>query len=71
MTKLIYWLFVLIIMAFHSYPTMELTRVIIIGGMKVYPYSIPEFWAEIAVMWLCYLSIIPIAIWLKRYIVSR
>lgn len=54
MKKPLFVVFVIMVMALHVYPAFELTRVIILGGMKYYPFSFNNFVAEIVSIWLAY-----------------
>jgi len=42
------------------YPVAELTRVIIINGIRFFPEMTGQFMAEIVLMWVLYLLIIPL-----------
>lgn len=68
-TKL-YYLFLLFVMLVNLYPALELTRVIVLGGMKYYPFMINNFRLEIVTLWALYLSVIPIGLWGRNYIVK-
>ncbi len=49
-----------LIMLLGLYPIIELTRVIIISGEAYFPEMKGQFAAEIAIMWILYLSIVPV-----------
>jgi hypothetical protein len=47
----------ILIMACGLYPIAELTRLILISGRYYYPEMEPQFYTEVSVMWIMYLSI--------------
>lgn len=49
-----------LVMLLGLYPIVELTRVIIVSGQFYFPEMKGQFAAEIAVMWVLYLSIVPV-----------
>lgn len=49
-----------LIMSGGLYPTVELTRVILVSGTYYYPGMTHYFYLEIAGMWIFYLAIIPV-----------
>jgi len=49
-----------LVMLLGLYPIVELTRVIIVSGQFYFPEMKGQFAAEIAVMWILYLSIVPV-----------
>lgn len=49
-----------LVMLLGLYPIAELTRVIIVSGEFYFPNMKGQFVAEIAVMWILYLSIAPV-----------
>lgn len=49
-----------LIMLLGLYPIAELTRVIVVSGVFYFPDMTGQLYAEVAVMWVMYLSIIPV-----------
>jgi hypothetical protein len=50
------------------YPIIELTRVIIVSGRYYFPDMDAQFFAEVAIMWLLYLAIIPVFLFISKHI---
>jgi len=67
MYRYIKYLGLTLIMLLGLYPIAELTRVIVVSGTYYYPEMDGQFAAEIAIMWLLYLSIIPIFLLINRW----
>ena len=51
---------IFLVMVLCLYPIVELTRIIVVDGMRLYPDKLPHFIFELAFMWVFYLGIIPI-----------
>ena len=51
---------ILLVMVLGFYPVFELTRIIVVDGMRIYPDKLPQFIFEIVFMWVFYLGIIPL-----------
>ena len=49
-----------LVMLLGLYPIAELTRVILVSGMFYFPEMQGQLYAEVAVMWILYLSIVPV-----------
>ncbi len=49
------------------YPITELTRIIIVSGEFYFPEMKGQFAAEIAIMWILYLSIVPVFLLLNNH----
>jgi hypothetical protein len=60
MYRHIKYLVLILIMLLALYPIAELTRVILISGEFYFPEMKGQFAAEIAIMWVLYLSIVPL-----------
>ncbi len=60
MYRKIKYLGLALVMLLGLYPIAELTRVIIVSGEFYFPEMKGQFAAEIAIMWILYLSIVPV-----------
>jgi hypothetical protein len=60
MYRHIKYLVLILIMLLALYPIAELTRVILVSGEFYFPEMKGQFAAEIAIMWVLYLSIVPL-----------
>jgi hypothetical protein len=54
-----------LVMLLGLYPVAELTRVIIVSGTYYFPEMHGQFAVEIALMWILYLSIIPVFLFIN------
>ena len=59
-------LIIAVVMALSLYPIAELTRVIWTISYVHYPSRLMIWIAETAIMWMLYLSMIPVMIWWNR-----
>jgi len=67
MYRTVRYLGLVLIMLLALYPIAELTRVILVSGEYYFPEMKGQFGAEIAIMWLLYLSIIPVFLLLNTH----
>jgi hypothetical protein len=65
---LIKYLGLALVMLMGLYPIVELTRVIIVNGQYYFPEMSAQFNAEVAIMWVLYLGIIPVYLIVSNYI---
>ena len=63
---LIKYLSLLLIMLLGLYPIVELTRVIVVSGTYYFPDMDAQFTLEIVLMWILYLSIVPVFLFYSR-----
>ena len=54
------YLGLVLVMLLGLYPIAELTRIIVVGGEYYFPNMKGQFGAEVALMWVLYLSIVPV-----------
>ncbi len=71
MDRQIRYLGLILVMLLGLYPIIELTRVIIVSGRYYFPDMDAQFFAEVAIMWLLYLSIIPVFLFISKHVTSR
>ncbi len=67
MYRNIKYLVLALVMLLGLYPITELTRVIIVSGEYYFPEMKGQFAAEIAIMWILYLSIVPVFLVFNSY----
>ncbi len=67
MYRNIKYLVLSLVMLLGLYPITELTRVIIVSGEYYFPEMKGQFAAEIAIMWILYLSIVPVFLVFNSY----
>lgn len=65
MYRYIKYLGLTLVMLLALYPIAELTRVILVSGEYYFPEMRGQFGAEIAIMWILYLSIVPVFLFIS------
>jgi uncharacterized membrane protein len=60
-----------LVMLLGLYPIVELTRVIIVSGEFYFPEMKGQFAAEIAIMWILYLAIVPVFLLINSYLFNH
>ena len=60
MYRSIKYLGLVLVMLLGLYPIVELTRVIVVSGVYYFPEMKGQFAAEVGIMWILYLMIVPV-----------
>jgi uncharacterized membrane protein len=67
MNRSIKYLGLVLVMLLGLYPIVELTRVIVVSGVYYFPEMKGQFAAEISIMWILYIMIVPVFLLLNQH----